>query len=400
MTPSSRLRDYVAPTLSEARLARQFSRSLELTKPSAGVALPLRWSLAVTTVLLVVGLAAQSWGLRWWATTTSPAPLPLAGTVLEGGALEPRELRLPDNSRVELAPSTRLLIQEAESSRTRLLLERGTIQVDVPPHLGRDFRIRAGEFEVSVVGTKFLVELGPRGQGEGLRVAVERGRVRVRSASGSGTDVLLSAGSSWAARAELGSPDAGEGPHGVPSSSSIPSPTGAPEPAPSFSPSATPPSSRGPFDWREVRRDQGSVAAHAALRRRGWSNALAESGPAELFELFELARFARQTEDAAAALDALRRRYRGDSRAGLAAFELGRLRMDLLRRTGPALEAIDDAIALAPEASFREDAQARRVQLLDRLGRRADCKQAQKVYQRRYPSGVHWKVVALLCEHS
>src|SRR5262249_18278345 len=79
--------------------------------------------------------------------------------------------------------------------------------------------------------------------------------------------------------------------------------------------------------------------------------------PRELLSRASDARAAGKYRDAARALDTIRRRFRGDPRAGLAAFELGRLRLDTLGDPAGASEAFADAVALAPEAPFREDAE-------------------------------------------
>jgi transmembrane sensor len=101
--------------------------------------------------------------------------------------------------------------------------------------------------------------------------------------------------------------------------------------------------------------------------------------------------------DAERALDTLRKRHRGDPRAALAAFELGRLRLDTLGNPAGAAEALTDAITLAPGASFREDAEARRVQALDASHARAACAAARDAYLARYPKGAHAAVVHARC---
>jgi hypothetical protein len=119
-------------------------------------------------------------------------------------------------------------------------------------------------------------------------------------------------------------------------------------------------------------------------------------GPRELLETANAARLAGHPRDAAQAFDALRSRYRGDPRAGLAAFELGRLRLDSLGDPAGAVEAFADAMALSPGAGFREDAEARRVEALDRMhdGR---CRAARQTYLARYPSGLHAAAVGARC---
>jgi transmembrane sensor len=115
-----------------------------------------------------------------------------------------------------------------------------------------------------------------------------------------------------------------------------------------------------------------------------------------LLESAKRARLAGRPRDAAIALDTLRRRYRSDPRAALAAFELGRLRLDNLGDAPGAVEALNDAIVLAPQGSFREDAEARRVDALDAEGA-PGCAEARDAYLVRYPKGIHATMVAARC---
>jgi tetratricopeptide (TPR) repeat protein len=120
-------------------------------------------------------------------------------------------------------------------------------------------------------------------------------------------------------------------------------------------------------------------------------------GPKELMAQADEARIAGKPRDAAVALDALRRQYRSDPRAGIAAFELGRLRLDALGDPKGAVEALDDALVLSPHASFREDAEARRVEALDRT-HDPRCASARDAYAEHYPSGVHLLDVNKRCK--
>lgn len=99
---------------------------------------------------------------------------------------------------------------------------------------------------------------------------------------------------------------------------------------------------------------------------------------------------------AAAALDMLRRRYRRDPRAALAAFELGRLRLDTLGDAPGAVEALADAISLSPRGPLREDAEARRVEALA-AARSPDCAAARDAFLEHYPRGVHRALIAGQC---
>jgi tetratricopeptide (TPR) repeat protein len=91
-------------------------------------------------------------------------------------------------------------------------------------------------------------------------------------------------------------------------------------------------------------------------------------------------------------------RYPHDARTGLAALELGRIRMDHLGDLKGAVVSLQRAVRLAPAASFHEDALARLVQANDRLGRRGDCVRARDAYLTRYRDGIHAATVSKACE--
>jgi hypothetical protein len=83
-----------------------------------------------------------------------------------------------------------------------------------------------------------------------------------------------------------------------------------------------------------------------------------------------------------------------DARAGLAAFQLGRTRLELGDPRG-ALEALD--IATHAGSAFAEQISARRVQALEQLGELAACRQARAAYLRTFPDGAFSAIVRQRC---
>src|SRR5262249_22630609 len=65
---------------------------------------------------------------------------------------------------------------------------------------------------------------------------------------------------------------------------------------------------------------------------------------------------------AASLYDEIRKKHRADPRAALAAFELGRIRLDVLADPAGAEEAFRDAVRLAREPNLRDDAEARQIE--------------------------------------
>jgi len=104
-----------------------------------------------------------------------------------------------------------------------------------------------------------------------------------------------------------------------------------------------------------------------------------------------------RVREAAETYQALLSTHPRDPRAGLAAFELGRLRMDRLGDLAGAVKALDRAVALAPSSGFREDALARLVTAHARLIDAAGCRRARDQYLREFPAGVRKRTVAAAC---
>lgn len=269
------------------------------------------------------------------------------GAVIESGA-EPIAVRLADGSQIDLEPRTRLEAGEAEGRDVRLDLARGRASFEVARDPERRFAVVAGAVRVVVVGTRFAVE---RRDGR-VEVRVVRGVVEVGTGA---RTVRLGAGETWSGAdgavrddGELASIDA-------------------------------PPSAAGDDEGAErVRRPRQSDGASAG-------------------ELFESAREARRQgrdAEAAAAYAELLRRHPRDGHAGLAAFELARIRMDVEGDPRGAIEPLERAI---DARVFREDAMARLVRAYDESGMQSRCEAARGRYLEAYPEGVHVRSVQGAC---
>ncbi len=87
-----------------------------------------------------------------------------------------------DADRVGMAPNAEMRIIRASERVVRIRLERGTVACSVSPRRGNGrFMVEAGDYMVSVLGTKFKVTKTPATP---LEVTVERGTVRVENAKG------------------------------------------------------------------------------------------------------------------------------------------------------------------------------------------------------------------------
>jgi TolA-binding protein len=231
---------------------------------------------------------------------------------------------------------------------------------------------------VRVVGTHFAVQ---REAGRDVSVRVDRGVVEVAPASG-GESRRLAAGERWSApdgasalgvsaseQAPVGA-TAGIAPAAVVSVTTAPAPAATAAPAPAATAAASP-------------------IANAAPRH--------EETARDLFDEAQRARAEGRSLDAARAFDRLRRGFPRDPRAALSAFELGRLRLDVLGDAQGAEEALRDAMALGPQSPFREDAEARRVEALARMGDHGGCSAARSAYLARWPNGTYRRAVEAGC---
>ncbi|MFZ5892047.1 MAG: FecR domain-containing protein [Myxococcota bacterium] len=373
--PASDRSRHVPVDVSEARIMRLWGGvSARLEQPKRGYG---RWLVVGTAAF---GVAVLVGVVRFRGTEAVPQTSVWEGALLETAA-DRMSVSLVDGSKLTLDPSSRVAVQDRSASAVKLVLEQGRLACDVTHRPGRSFVVMAGGVEVRVVGTMFSVT---RERAEGaLRVAVqvERGVVEVRSPGERGEVTRVEAGHGWSQLTRTETPSA----------------TGS---APSLPPpqvSASPEEQAGP---EPERADPAPVAGRKSSKPSDAPSDATEARAASAKELFEQAsglwREGRAAE-AAQAYQSFLSTYPRDARAGLAAFELGRLRMDRLSDLPGALRALERAVALAPGSGFREDALARIVTASASLGQVSRCSSARERYLREYPNGVHRQRVAKAC---
>lgn len=363
--------------LDEARIDRGWEAiEARLPKPRARRSMrPLVLVLALLSVLSVAVL--------WMRSPSAPVAV-IEGAVLASSATEQETIELVDGSRLVLEPSTRLRLVHVSARQVRLALEQGTVDAFVTHAETRPFTLLAGKVEVSVIGTRFRVSL----EQDDVSVAVDEGRVALRGLEGQSVPAFLSAGESWASVA----PASLETEHLVP-----PLEPSEPHPDPSRARPRRVGSRTLPPRFHTLYGAGRYDEAYASVEPARFQRSLETGTARDLFALASAARLSGHGRDAARAFDALRRRHREDARAGLAALELGRLRLYELDDPAGAAEAFEDAISLQPEAFFREDAEARRVQALQASGQLEACARARDEYLQRFPNGLHATVVAKRC---
>jgi transmembrane sensor len=345
---SRRLAAYVEPDIDERRIDRvwaQVSSHPARTWPRWRLAALPAFSVAagVAAALLVVHARTSSQEMKGVVVESGPGPV----------------VTLPDGSRATVHDGARLRWDRVQSDRVEATVERGPVEFDVRHEEARAFVVHAGGVDLVDRGTRFAVDV----EGAGVTVSVSDGRVEVMRAGAH--QATLVGGESWTS-GTVGAL--------APSAIVAPAANASEAPPPSAPPEVVAPTAPKPA----------SPEPHVVTAQ-------------ELLQTANDARLAGHPKDAAVAFDTLRRRFRGDARAGLAAFELGRLRLDALGDPAGAAEALSDAISLAPGAPFREDADARLVEAFDRMHDTGRCGAARKAYLARYPGGLHAAAVTARC---
>lgn len=226
----------------------------------------------------------------------------------------------------------------------------------------RQFRVRAQDVEVRVVGTRFKVARSD----DGVDVSVTEGRVEV--ARGGVLIRTLGAGDRW--------------------SSAIPETTPASE-----------------ADAGILAEDSGTAAEDAG---RPDASSVSEPGgprresppPLTADALWSRALSAKLSDDLALEELSYRQlvtRYPRDPRAGRASFELARLSMDVRKSPADAVRWLELAIERGPRESYAEDAWARLARSNAAVGKTELCRKARDRYLAQYPRGVHQAVVREAC---
>jgi len=332
-----------------------------------------RWALRAS--LVAVAGAAAFVGVL---VLTRPPPavlgvVPLVFVEAEGSA---RTFDLADGSRLELAARTKLAVVGNNPASMQVDLDHGRVDCDVTPRPDRHFMVRAAGVSVRVKGTKFGVELAPAR--DRVNVDVERGRVEV-TWDENAERRELAAGEHW-------SIDLKPVTSATASATAIASTDEAPSPAPSVA-AAEPASAEISGGAPSAEPTKSAEIAHPA----------SVPGARDLLDLGNAARRAGDIAAAAHAYEQLLALHPSDGRAGLAAFELGRLKMDRLGDLQGAIQALQKAVRLAPGGALREDAMARLVDAYARAGMNDRCRSAQSSYLASYPTGVHASAVERAC---
>jgi len=358
------------------------------------------------TALIAAGFAILIGGL-WliWARPTNTAvAFKVDGADLSNPSyvVAPAEafakMRFTDGSSVELAPAARMRVQQLTPHGATLVLERGRAMTNVVHGSGSNWKVLAGPFEISVVGTRFQTDWDPAS--EALTVELYQGSLHI-DGQRSGESAILQKGqrfravgrkTSWSISPIDESSDAAGGMSAAADSTrsktqlgDIAESTAAPTSSPRAVAAPAAPAHAVPADWASAvaKGEFGRVLAEAEAR--GVATCLDQCSIADVRILADAARYTRHFELAEQALVALRRRAPAEAPA--AAYLLGALN-ESQGRSMAALRWYEQCVAEAPTGRVVSEAQAGRLRMLMSTNQTDAAKSAARQYLTDYPHGV------------
>jgi len=159
-------------------------------RPAIPVSAPRRWQHfavpAAAAAVLAIGV-----GLYWHSERTPGYTPPSVSQTVATSVGQRDSIRLPDGTRVVLAPESQLIVTAGYGDDVREVELRGEAYFDVLHDAARPFVVRAGGATVRDLGTTFTVRTMAE---QGVRVAVTSGLVSLAAAQATGDSVLLRPG--------------------------------------------------------------------------------------------------------------------------------------------------------------------------------------------------------------
>ena len=335
----------------------------------------------------------------------SPSTAPTPGAVGEWIAAPPQAalpLRFSDGSVIVLDADARARVAEVTAHGARVVVERGAAQVRVVHRQETHWDIKAGPFDVRVVGTAFEVGWDPTR--DVFTLSLKQGEVAVRGcalprervvAAGETFRAVCRAGrlASTPVPTEIGSTPAvgasaagNQGtPYPAPSSASTESDASSPAPAQT---SAGTMDARLPSKWQRLVASGRNSEAVDEAQAEGLSAVCNRADVASLMGLGDAARFAGRADTAAIILRRLRERFPDDERASIAAFDLGRIAFDA-SAYDEALRWFGAYLRERPTGPLAREASGRVIETLERSGDHTRAREAARRYLRDFPNGPH-----------
>ena len=292
-----------------------------------------------------------------------------------------RTFHLSDGSRIELEPAARLAPLENTGQSLALFLRTGRALFEVQPGGPRRWSIEAGLATIEVVGTRFIVTRAP----DRLTVEVEHGAVLVRGERVVDRVQRLSAGE----RLTIDREPLNDAAHA--SRQTDDAPAAAPPPGRErIAAQETPPS------WRDLARQGAYAEAYENLGPDGIAGRAKTADLEQLLALADVARLSGHPRDAVEPLERAVAEHSNHPGAALAAFTLGRIRIDSLGDAAAADRNFEKAITLGLPQALIEDAYLRLIEARAKAGDRRGAHEAWLTHRKQFPQSTrrtiadHW----------
>ncbi|HET6146669.1 MAG TPA: FecR domain-containing protein [Polyangia bacterium] len=328
-------------------------------------------------------------------------------------------LRFAEGSELRLAAGARGRLTSVDAQGARFAIEQGEAQVSVTPRPAARWLIDAGPFLITVQGTRFSAAWD--GATERLDIRMKHGLVSVTGPVADGKiavragqrltinvqkrEVLLRPSEDLPPdTADEEAPRARSGTESDNESGNKSDKSDKSEMMSSGATGASAPPARA------ARATRATAGAVAALRRRGWTAALAagdfqtvleeaqhrgwrrslaEARSEDLAALADAARYLRRDDLARQALITQRHRFPRTDRAHEAAFLLGRLSETGRDGDLPALSWYDRYLDEVPRGAYAAEAMGRKMTATERLKGVTAAREIAQEYLRRFPHGTY-----------
>ncbi len=386
---------------------RQALVDLTLKGPSrrrrkARVKVSARVAAAAAAAGVCFALYSLSLSPRYIGFTVGESPtLAREGTWVRTGAEETTRVRFDGGSRFDFVPSTKARVVEAKDRRVTIDLEQGEVLADVAPRSKTSWAVRAGPYVVTVKGTRFSVHWSD--PASMLLISVDRGRVLVEGPGIGETGMMIVAGKSLRAEADVGRVTFE--PTKVAERTAVPAPGGAdPSSRPAAEPRdvrptapakanpirATKAARRAPRTWQQLYHDRAYKEAIEAAAKQGVLSDTRRMKEADLWILSNAARYARRADIASDLLEGYRSRFPNHARAYTAAFLLGK---SAFEQGTPQLAKrwFEVYLAEAPSGPLAEEALGRLINVYSRLGQMSHAERVARTYLKTYRGGYFTK---------
>jgi transmembrane sensor len=320
------------------------------------------------------------------------------GSWIHSAANERLPIEFSDGSRMTLEPGSRVRLAELRPVGATLAVESGALEVAVKHNQKTDYRLSLGPFLVRVTGTRFKVNFSP--DQDLLRLTMTEGTVVV-SGCALGDPRPLRAGESLTASCRDGHFEISRGQSATESEPTVAPPPATPpasEPSRESEPRALGRLGRTEHDtsWQALARAGKFDKALSSVDASGFLSECERVTGEELALLADIARLNARPQQAIQALTALRRRFPGSQRAGVAAFNIARVHFDQRGAYDEAVRWFRTYLREQPSGPLVREAQGRLMEALYRSGDREGAVRLAEEYLAQNPNGPHARAARAL----